>query len=326
MGVTTDKFLTFGNSRRGQIIGWLLTIVFVVIFFIGVTMTSLGSSIQTVDGISVAAANIDTGTVTDNDGGNYSGYHLVINSLNTPITILPSPISTTAPVNITYGKGSDNYIKLSSTHIAAGDTIILTLIKAISYDDPANPTVGKSRYYISDPDPQVGVDIISFTISCANKTEKVYIRVVPSPDQVKVTPTLEQTIPVPGGVVDYSDPNNWKPADYLDMQYFSDRSPYQFDIYYRVILSFSIFGVPIYDTNKNADDFKHFDYTEINLDSNVPSSILLFQPDPDKGYIIACSGAYTTDTPVNYKISCLFNNEYFFTDSNFLINIKGWQQ
>jgi len=326
MGIS-DKFLTFGNSKKGQIIAWCLTIFSVVVFFVGVLTTSLGATIQTISSISISGLTKEMRT-NSIAGGNVEGYFLEVNSIDTPITINPNPISTNAPVVLSVSSGN-SYIEIKDTHIAAGGTTVLTLLKYRDID------LGRDRYYISDPDPSVGISDISIQISCANRKETLYIRIVPKPEDVIITPTLQSTISNNDPTSpSFDSPNNWMPANELDMANFFTNSLTKGDNYFRVLLTLSIFGVTIYDTEKKKDDYKYFDYTEINLTSSQsPSDIYLFNvSNNNSDYYITTSSTYQSDTTVNYKISCYFRTSnsdkggtyYYFTNSNFLINIKGY--
>jgi len=102
---------------------------------------------------------------------------------------------------------------------------------------------------------------------------------------------------------------------------------------YRIHLTFSIFGSVIYDSEINRDyidedgklvhilpDYQYFDYIETD---DISSDISLFDSDSEIWTII--SSPKRDNGQLTFKISCYYNGQYYFTDPDLLITIKGWQ-
>jgi hypothetical protein len=300
MGVVLNRLLSFGNNRRGKIIAWSVIGFTATIFFGGILMAGLGSVTANVSALNLFAPGMEFKTVSAVDG-DYPGYYLSASARQTPITAVPDPITTNAPVVFTT---TSPLVEFAQNRVAAGGTAILQLKK-----------IGANNMYeFSDPDPLKDVTKIRVDVTCGNQTKVIYVRIVLNPEDAVVTATLESNV--------RNFPFFWLPAQNLDSRYYDARyQKYYKVIRYRVRMTFKIFGETIYDTGLRREDYTHFRGEEIDkYGRKYGIELSMYE---DGGYYVY-TDVVPEDIKLNFKIECDFNDNKYFTQTDLLLIIKGW--
>ena len=305
-----DKFLNFGNDRKGRIISWTIIIVFAIVTFVGISMTAVGASSSLISRIHLSAPNIRYLVGTDapaDQKGNYPGYHLEISSINTPITAIPAPMNNNTP--IVFSTHDTRYIDIRNSRISPGGTAIIT-IKKIN---------GMFEFTTPEDD----IDKIRIDVRSGNRTEVIYVKIMLDPGKVQVSASLERNMLEPFE-------NFFSPTTHLEMNHFINMdSPHNNPIKYRVRLTFSVFGEIMYDTanpghytfvDANGNTQQRFEAEEI---SEYSSFVNLIEEEYDY-FIFMLPRSREEDETVRFRIWCNFNGQKFFTETEFLLNIVGW--
>ncbi|MDR0462173.1 MAG: hypothetical protein LBG88_02445 [Christensenellaceae bacterium] len=324
-----DKFLGFGNSRKGKIISWGIACGMATIFFIGITLTAVGSTVQPIHAFELRAAGMEWKTLS-NFKSDYPGYHLNVSSINTPITALPTPTTTK---NRTVFTTNSSLIEIRNPSVEPGGTAIITLKKINGMYEFSEPL----EY---DGAPETGIvinddiDKIYVDARCGNVMRRVYIRIILRPEDVAVSATLESNIP--------GFPDAWLPADNVKMEHMRSESGPGRDeenpelgnpVQYRVRMTFSVFGEVIYDTKNDKDwtyklednpnTFLRFENSE--LSDGWSSLVDLWNLDDLSDpvyYVFIRPNSITASEDYKFKVWCNFNGQEYFTETFFLINIK----
>jgi len=317
MGVL-DKFLNFGNSRRGKLISFAIVALTLILFFIGVGMTAIGSASRPIRSLQLEAQNMRYGVVTDaQGGGNFTGYHLEVSQINTPITAVTDPLSHNTP--ITFSTQSP-LVKINGERTAktnAGGTVVITIQK-----------IG-GKYEFSHPDPQTEVDKIRIDVRCGNILRPIFVRIVLKQHAVEVNSYLESNLPfIPG---------EWSTVPTLIMDHFkNDENPLANPQQYRIRFEFKIFGEVIYDTvrdrnriTQNEDvlriktgdgenDYDYFSYTQLE---EHPIAMDLFYELNNQHYLRLQT--VTESMQIRFRVLVNFNGVDFFTEPPFVINVDA---
>jgi hypothetical protein len=330
-----DKVLDFGNSRRGKIIGWAISVTMAVIFFVGITLTAVGSTTINIKSIVLVADGIEKMHIHA-PLNEYKGYHLNVSAIDTPVTALPSPANITDPIEFKVSQGQ-SYIDIIHPKVGPGGTAIIRLKKInnmyefqkpLIYDynqTSKQPQSNMTEAWVSNTD----IDKIQIDISVRGKpVEKIFVRIILRQEDVSVGAVLESNLT--------DDQNSWNAAEFLSMKHMiNENTPKRQPdgsgnpVQYRVAITFSIFGQIIFDSTRRADctykeevdnelkTFPRFDY-EMQSGSY---DIELFEEEND--YLIFIRPRVIQENAeVLFKIWVNLNGEKYFTETYLSVNIK----
>jgi len=307
-----DRLLEFGNSRRGKLVGWGLSLVFALIFFVGIGMTASGAASPNIQNIEVIAQNVHQGTVVDADGGgNFFGWHLTVTDLKTPLRINTIPFVQTAQVRLSTGS---HLITIRDETIMSGGSTYIEL----------NPVGGMFEFH--SPEPDRDVDRIVIAVECGNMpTRFIFVRIVLTEHATQFTARLERN---PGS------PDAWVPASVIRHEEFvNTQTPLGNDIRYRARIQFKIFGQVVFDSIRRERigeeyryEYNRFSITELGLPT-VPIGLFAECINPEvgsTGLILVQGAGRTTEEQtfvINFRIAVNFNDQEFVMNPNFRVNI-----
>jgi len=304
MGVF-DKFLNFGNSRRGKIISWAVVFVFVTFFFIGVTVTSIGSVSRPINLIKLEAQNMRETNIVDANGESFPGYHIELSELNTPITASTSPFRSSAPIR--FSTDSD-LIEIINPRITSGGVAIIRLKKAEGqyvFSEPLRFLEGSTSMVENDD-----IDNIRIDVRSGNKSEVIFVRIILRPAAIEIGTYLERNH---RGI-----PTRWDVVSSVLLSDFTNfNNPLMNQMQYRVRFQLRIFDTVMLDTVERPDDLDYFTYQQLEVYEGFP--IELFVEQDGANYLLITRN--TPDAYIEFRVGVTFNDVEYFTRTPFRINI-----
>jgi len=295
-----NKLISFGNSKQGKFVSWIIVGFATFIFFMGILFATIGGGAPNINSIELDNPQMSFGTrPCPQAGPDLVGYHLDLTERETIISVTAHPIAPTVPVILST---NSQFISFASSRISPGGTAIIRMERY------------QGMYMFCAPDSRP----IEITIVHGNLSTRLFVRLVLTSDNIRVTAQLEHN--------NRQFLNFWHLTTAVDMEHIDTRSSEYFGITglrYRVRLTATIFGETMFDTGSDISHFFHFGFEEIPLFGST-FDIDLFNTASSMFYIFTTHRIDQSDH-LQYRVWFQWNGQRYLTDSPLAFNLIGWR-